>query len=119
MSGSAAHALTLFAALAAIIGAGALYLRRVLMPRPPLGTFVASDIAVMGPCLVAMPLIYLHLPSFVVGALFGLVFVAAAAMALTPAVGNRIGTVVSLVLGGVGAKGHVTLYRASRFTGTL
>lgn len=101
MSGNALHALTLFGALAATIGAGALYLRRVSMPRPPLGTFVASDIAVMGACLVVTPLLYLHLPSLFVGALFGLVFVSAAAMALTPAAGNRIGTVSSLVLGGL------------------
>lgn len=94
-----AQALTLLAALAAVISLAALYLRRVRMPRPPVGRFVRSDIAVMTVTLVSMPLVYLHLPRVLVACAFGAVFLGACSLALTPVIGGRRSAAVTLALG--------------------
>lgn len=94
-----AQALTLLAALASLIALAALYLRRVRMPRPPVGRFVRSDIAVMALTLVSMPLVYLHLPRLLVAGAFGAVFLGACSLALAPVMGGRRGASVTLALG--------------------
>ncbi|GAA0592277.1 hypothetical protein [Streptomyces crystallinus] len=94
-----AQALTLLAALAAVIALAAQYQRRVRMPRPPVGRFVRSDIAVMTVTLVSMPFIYLHLPRTLTTCAFGAVFLGACSMALAPLAGGRRSAAVTLALG--------------------
>lgn len=80
--------LVLMGIVAAIMAASAVYLRRVVMPRPPVGRFVGSDIVIMAAFLIVVPVAYLSLPKVLVGLLFGLVFTAAAATALGSAIGG-------------------------------
>ncbi|MFD9789520.1 hypothetical protein ACFWXK_01055 [Streptomyces sp. NPDC059070] len=102
-----AQALTLLAALAVLIALAALYLRHVRMPRPPVGRFVRSDIAVLTVTLVSMPPIYLHLPRVLTACAFGAVFLGACSMALSPVVGGRRGAAVALALGAVVLAAHL------------
>ncbi|MFI1100783.1 hypothetical protein [Streptomyces melanogenes] len=102
-----AQALTLLTALAVLIALAALYLRHVRMPRPPVGRFVRSDIAVMTVTLVSMPLIYLHLPRALTACAFGAVFLGACSMALAPVVGGRRGAAVALALGAFILSAHL------------
>lgn len=102
-----AQALTLLAALAALISLAALYLRRVRMPRPPVGRFVRSDIAVMTATLVSMPFVYLHLPRTLVTCVFGAVFLGACSLLLGPVMGGRRAAAVTLALGGFLLAAHL------------
>ncbi|MEU3465748.1 hypothetical protein ABZ721_38155 [Streptomyces sp. NPDC006733] len=93
------QALALVGALCATIAASALYLRRVAMPRPPVGRFTRSDIAVMAVVLMTLPLVYLHLPGTVVGVVFGTVFTAACGTGLAPLTGGRVAAATAVALG--------------------
>ncbi|MEU4231744.1 hypothetical protein AB0F17_46250 [Nonomuraea sp. NPDC026600] len=102
--------LTLIGIVAAIIGASAVYLRLVVMPRPPVGRFVGSDILIMAAFLIVMPTAYQNLPKWLVALLFGLVFTTAAAAAL----GGRAGTLIALALGVFVLVAHYAGWDAAR-----
>jgi hypothetical protein len=76
------------AGLILMITASVVYLRRVAMPRPPIGRFTSGDIAVMSIMLIVLPLAYLRLPAVAVSAVFGVVLFTAAQTALAPLVGS-------------------------------
>ncbi|MGW5399160.1 hypothetical protein [Streptomyces sp. NPDC003952] len=97
----AAQALTLVGALCATIAGSALYLRHVTMPRPPVGRFTRSDIAVMFVVLSTLPLVYLHLPAALVGVVFGTVFTLACGVGLAPLTGGRTAAALAVGLGGL------------------
>jgi uncharacterized membrane protein SpoIIM required for sporulation len=71
---------TLDATLILMITGSVLYLRRVTMPRPPIGRFTSGDIAVMSVMLIVLPVAYLRLPAVAVSAVFGVVLFTAAQM---------------------------------------
>jgi hypothetical protein len=79
---------TLDATLILMIIASVVYLRRVTMPRPPIGRFTSGDIAVMSIMLIVLPIAYLRLPAVAVSAVFGVVLFTAAQTALAPLVGS-------------------------------
>jgi hypothetical protein len=83
------RSLVLDATLIVMIAASVIYLRRVAMPRPPVGRFTGGDIAIMSVMLIVLPAAYLQLPAVAVSAVFGLVLFTAAQTALAPLAGGR------------------------------
>src|SRR5215213_8093894 len=67
---TAALALFALAALTVLLGMG--YFRRYVMTRPPLGVMHLGDVAFMLGAIVLIPYLYLHLPGWLVAALFAL-----------------------------------------------
>src|SRR5579864_1407112 len=61
-----------------------LYFRRVRLERPPLGVFNPRDIGILLFFILALPLLYLILPSYVLTGFLVLTFVSALYMALRP-----------------------------------
>ncbi|MFK8909073.1 hypothetical protein, partial [Streptomyces sp. YS-3] len=112
-----AQALTLLASLATVVALAALYLRHVRMPRPPVGRFVRSDIAVMTATLVSMPFLYLHLPRVLVTCAFGVVFLGACSLALAPVMGGRRSAAVTFTLGGFILATHLAGWVPARIAG--
>jgi hypothetical protein len=91
------RSLVLDATLITMIAASVIYLRRVTVPRPPVGRFAAGDIAIMSLMLVILPAAYLRLPAVAVAAVFGVVLFTAAQTALAPLTGGRIALGVAAV----------------------
>ncbi|NRQ33529.1 hypothetical protein HII36_16970, partial [Nonomuraea sp. NN258] len=83
------HALALYALVALTVALTAAYLGRFVMPRPPVGRMVRSDIAFMIIALVAMPFAYLHVHVAVVVSIFGLVVFTFVQLTLAPVLGGR------------------------------
>lgn len=75
--------------VALIIGACAVYMRRVTVHRPPIGRFSGQDVGTLSVLVVVTPFAYVHLPVAVVSALFVLVFCVAIDTALEPLTGAR------------------------------
>lgn len=69
---------------AAAVTLGVLYFLRIRVERPPVGVYTLRDIAVMMAVVVVLPVIYLHLPSFVVAAVLCLMTVMVAHFTLAP-----------------------------------
>ncbi|GAA0352151.1 hypothetical protein NE235_32505 [Actinoallomurus spadix] len=76
-------------ALAVPLGA-VLYLRRVRVPRPPVGTFNGRDIAVMMGFVLALPFLYLALPGAALPAVLGLVFAGGLTVGYQPIVARTL-----------------------------
>lgn len=83
-----------------LIVAAAGYFMRFELPRPPIGTFGWSDIAVMSAVVIVAPFCYLALPRVVVAGVFGLVVLVAVQLTLATLLGGRVGSVVSVALCG-------------------
>ncbi|MEV4398221.1 hypothetical protein [Nonomuraea sp. NPDC049607] len=92
------YVLALYALVALAVALTAAYLRRYVMPRPPVGRMVGADIAVMVVTLVVMPFAYLHLPTGVVVSIFGLVVLTLTQLTLAPVLGGRWGMIAALLL---------------------
>ncbi len=81
---------TIFQVLVVLFGAlitpacALLYFRRVRLERPPLGVFNPRDIGILLFFILALPLLYLILPSYVLTGFLVLTFVSALYMALRP-----------------------------------
>jgi len=88
LTAALARGLALDGGVLATIALAAGYLSRVVVPRPPVGRFVWSDIAVMIAILVVMPFAYAHMPIGIVVAVFGLMVFTATQVTLTPLVGG-------------------------------
>src|SRR5262245_19544343 len=87
--------LTLSAAVLIVLAL--LYLRRVEMPRPPIGTYRWSDIVVMSAAVILAPLGYLALPRPAVATVFGLMVFVALQLTLAPLAGGRTATGIAVV----------------------
>jgi hypothetical protein len=100
-----ASGLALDAGVLATIALAVGYLLRVVMPRPPVGRFVWSDILVMIVVLVVMPFAYIHMPIGLVMAVFGLTMFVVVQVTLAPMLGGNIAalTAVALCAADVGA----------------
>ena len=72
----------------ATIGLAAVYLARVVMPRPPVGLFVRSDVYIMIIVLVVMPFAYLAIPVMLVATIFGIVMLIMTQQTLAPLIGR-------------------------------
>ncbi|MEV4363413.1 hypothetical protein [Nonomuraea sp. NPDC049625] len=103
-----AHVLGLHTLIALTVALAALFLSRYEIPRPPVGKFVGSDIAVMIVALVAMPFAYLHIPVGIVVTIFGVVVFTLAQLTLAPVLGGRTAAIAAAVLVG----GDVAAYFA-------
>lgn len=101
-----AYAVTLDALLFLTMALAAAYLRRFTMARPPVGTFVGSDIAVMVFTLVAMPFVYMAIPVPLVMTVFGLTMFTVLQVTLSPVVGGRGAIAAAAAL----CAGDVTAY---------
>lgn len=73
----------------ATAGLALAYHARLALPRPPVGVFVASDVAVMVVILVVLPFAYLRLPGWLVAAVFGVTAFAMLQLGLAPLLGGR------------------------------
>jgi hypothetical protein len=74
---------TTVGALVACLGA-LLYLRRVRLERPPIGTFNGRDVTLLFVFLVILPVVYLWLPRWALTSALILTFVAALAIGFSP-----------------------------------
>lgn len=88
----------LTAVVAALVAAAWTYLVRIELPRPPIGVYERSDIAIMSVLVVAAPLAYLELSRSAVAAVFGLVIFAAVQLALAPMLGGRLAALAAALL---------------------
>jgi hypothetical protein len=88
--------LLLLAGAVLTTGVAALYFRRVRMPRPAVGRFTGSDVAIMTVLLIALPFGYIHLPTPVLVAVFGVLFLVVIQTALAPVLGGRTGLLVAV-----------------------
>ncbi|MFJ3216969.1 hypothetical protein ACIPLC_13750 [Kitasatospora sp. NPDC086801] len=100
--------------VALLMAVAGVYLVRVRMPRPPVGVYTSSDIAVLCVGVVLAPLLYVNLPGVVVSALFGLVLCLAVQFTLAPVLSGRWAWGLALVAAGVTAacSGHPVAVRA-------
>ncbi|MGI8665928.1 MAG: hypothetical protein ACR2N4_07850 [Jatrophihabitans sp.] len=87
--------------VAVLVWCAAGYLRRYRPPRPPIGVYRWSDIAVMIASVVVAPFGYLALPRIVVAVIFGVVLLFAIQLMLAPICGGRPATAIALVLVGL------------------
>jgi hypothetical protein len=70
---------------AAVVGVGApLYLRKVQLPRPPIGTFNGRDIAILFGFLCVLPAFYLLLPRWLLTTFLAVTFIAALSIGMQP-----------------------------------
>jgi hypothetical protein len=83
-----------------LIASAGWYLTRYRLPRPPIGIYRWSDIAVMVGSVVLAPLLYLALPTVLVAVIFGVIVGFASRLALSQPVGGRGGTVLTAALVG-------------------
>jgi hypothetical protein len=95
--------LALIVAVAALVAAALAYFARIELPRPPIGTYESSDIAVMSVLVIVAPLAYLALPRSVVATVFGLVVFAAVQLTLAPKLGGRNAAAAAALLCGATA----------------
>jgi hypothetical protein len=103
MSPAWAPSAGLVGCISLLVAVSALYFHRWELPRPPIGCFRASDIAVMFAMVVLAPLAYLELPPAMVVTIFALILLAAVQLVLAPLLGGRIALAVSIVLCGATA----------------
>jgi hypothetical protein len=97
-------------AICAIILLAQWYLRRVRLPRPPVGRFNHSDVVIMTGLLVALPFVYLALPVLVVSIVFAVMFFGTAQLTLGPVIGGRPATAVAGLLVAASALAELTGY---------
>jgi hypothetical protein len=83
------HGLVLDAIVLLTVLLALAYHTRVSIPRPPVGRFVGSDVLVMVVLLVVMPFAYLHLPEWIVAAVFGITTFVIVQLTLSPIAGGR------------------------------
>jgi hypothetical protein len=81
----------------ALICAAAGYLRRYRLPRPPIGVYRWSDIAVMVVSVILAPFLYLALPRIIVAIVFGLILSFTVQLALSVVWGARAATGTALL----------------------
>ena len=93
------------------------YFVRFELPRPPIGSFGWSDIAVMSAVVIIAPFGYLALPRVVVAVLFGLVVLVAIQLTLAPLLRARVASVVSV--GWCGAIGLAAIFGQATLTAWL
>jgi hypothetical protein len=74
----------------------AVYFARVRMPRPAVGRFAASDVAIMTVLLIALPFGYIHLATPLLVAVFGVLFLVVIQTALAPVLGSRAGLLTAV-----------------------
>jgi plastocyanin len=65
------------------------YFRRVRLERPPIGVFNTRDLCVLGVFIVALPVLYVHLPPGVLTAFIVVTFLSALSIALRPLFASR------------------------------
>ena len=65
------------------------YFRRVRLERPPIGVFNSRDLCVLGVFIVALPVLYVHLPPGVLTAFIVVTFLSALTIALRPLFASR------------------------------
>jgi plastocyanin len=65
------------------------YFRRVRLERPPIGIFNTRDLCVLGVFIVALPVLYVHLPPGVLTAFIVVTFLSALSIALRPLFASR------------------------------
>ncbi len=75
--------------IALVLAAGIAYLRRVRVDRPPVGVFNGRDILIVGTVLVAVPVVYLRLPTPVLAGVFAVLSASILYFSLTPLLGGR------------------------------
>lgn len=88
-------------ALVATIGGTVAYFHRYTMDRPPVGRYNLRDIAFMMAVVIALPPLYLRLPTWVVAALLMIVFVTILQFALAPLLRGRLPLALALLIVGV------------------
>lgn len=115
---SAAALVALSCCVAAVMALAAGYLARVRMPRPPVGVYTSSDVAVLCCGVVVAPLVYRALPEAVVSALFGLVLCTAVQFTLAPLTGSPLAWCAAACGGAVTAVAAVAGHPAAVRTGT-
>ncbi len=82
--------LSMFALIMSLVSAVAvmvlsvMYLRRVRIERPAIGTFNRRDIITLFVLLTILPLLYIHLPRVVLTSVLGITFVSALSIGLRP-----------------------------------
>jgi hypothetical protein len=90
--------LTQTSVVASIMIACALYLWRIEIRRPPIGRFNRADVTTITVIIIAIPFAYAALPVAVASTVFGIVFCTAIQTALSPIVGGRIATMITLAI---------------------
>lgn len=90
MTGLTAEIAVLVVVPAAAILLSTLYFLRLRIERPPVGVFTLRDIGVMMAVVVALPVLYLALPSFAVATILGLMVVFGVQLTLAPIMTGRL-----------------------------
>src|SRR3954447_11108939 len=100
-------ALSMFALVVSLvttvaIGAGApYYLRRIRLERPAIGTFNTRDIGVLFVLLATLPLLYVHLPRWLLTCFLALTFCSALSIGLRPLLSPaKLWVTVGVLVGG-------------------
>lgn len=75
-----------------------IYMRRFTMDRPPIGVFNRRDILLITIVIIAIPPLYLQLPSFVIATLFALVALVILQFTIAPLTRSRIAWLIALVI---------------------
>ena len=75
--------------IAVVLAGGIAYLRRVRVDRPPVGVFNGRDILIVGAVLVAVPVVYLRLPTTVLAGVFAVLSASILYFSLSPLLGSR------------------------------
>lgn len=85
-----------------VIGIGApYYLRRIRLERPAIGTFNARDICVLFTLLLLLPVLYLHLPRWLLTSFLALTFTSALSIGLRPLLSpTKLWLTVGVLVGG-------------------
>ncbi|HEY6747114.1 MAG TPA: hypothetical protein VI357_15530 [Mycobacteriales bacterium] len=85
-----------------VIGVGGpYYLRRVRLERPAIGTFNARDICVLFALLIMLPVLYLHLPRWLLTSFLALTFCSALSIGLRPLLSPaKLWITVGVLVGG-------------------
>ena len=94
----AEHSAVALGLLVAAVAVSAAYLRRYQVERPPVGVYTFGDIVVMSAAIVAVPVLYLHVPPAAVSTAFGLVTLIVVRVLLQPIVGGPRATLATLAL---------------------
>src|ERR671922_1741078 len=82
------------------IAAALLYFRTVRIARPPVGRYNLRDVAFMMLAVVVLPPLYLKIPTWLVTAILGLVFLAVLQFTLAPILRRPLPLVVAGLVGG-------------------
>jgi hypothetical protein len=80
----------------AAVALGVLYFLRYRIERPPVGVYTLHDITAMMVLVVALPVVYLHLPTFVVATLLCLVTILVIQFTLAPMLPGRLPMVLAV-----------------------